>query len=157
MESANIARSAPARPGRERRAGSGYTGRSMPTVIAVMDDLLFLSRIREAARAAGVEVRTARRAEDAVLAARQGARLVLVDADSDRVPWARAVSALHADEALRGLAVVAFLSHVNAERARLARDAGATRVVARGAFVQELPALLAAAATPSPLTEEKNR
>jgi DNA-binding response OmpR family regulator len=58
----------------------------MPTVAAVVDDLLFLSRIREAARARGATVVTARTGDALLAAARDGARLVLVDADSERLP-----------------------------------------------------------------------
>jgi hypothetical protein len=43
---------------------------------------------------------------------------------------------------------VAFLSHVHAEGAEAARAAGCSRVLARSAFVQELPRLIAAAASP---------
>jgi CheY-like chemotaxis protein len=119
----------------------------MPHVIALVDDLMFLSRIREAARGAGAEVRTARGAADLLSAAREGARLVLVDADSSRLPWAEAVSALRGEGVpLATLPVVAFLSHVHADRAEAARSAGCTRVLARSAFVQELPQLVAAAA-----------
>jgi CheY-like chemotaxis protein len=128
----------------------------MPPVIALVDDLVFASRIREAARGAGFEVRSARRADDLLAAVREGGRLVLVDADSDRLPWRDAVAALRSDAAVSGVPVIAFLSHVNAERAQAAREAGATRVMARGAFVQELPALIAQLAAP-PHTEEKNR
>jgi hypothetical protein len=41
---------------------------------------------------------------------------------------------------------VGFFSHVHAERAQEAIAAGADRVLARGAFVRGLPALLAAGA-----------
>lgn len=130
----------------------------MPTVAALMDDLLFLSRIREAARATRVEVAAVRAAGPLLAAARAGAALVLVDADSGRVPWAEAVAALRADPdpAVGSLPVVAFVSHVNAERASAARTAGATRVLARGAFVQELPDLLAAVASPPGSGQEKS-
>jgi CheY-like chemotaxis protein len=121
----------------------------MPHVIALVDDLMFLSRIREAARGAGASILSARTRADLVAAARDGGRLVLVDADSARLPWAQAVSALRAEPALAGLPVLAFLSHVNAERAEAARAAGCTRVLARGAFVRELPQLVAAAAAPT--------
>jgi CheY-like chemotaxis protein len=121
----------------------------MPHVIALVDDLMFLSRIREAARGAGASILSARTGADLVAAARDGGRLVLVDADSARLPWAQAVSALRAEPALAGLPVLAFLSHVNAERAEAARAAGCTRVLARGAFVRELPQLVAAAAAPT--------
>jgi CheY-like chemotaxis protein len=126
----------------------------MPTVIALVEDLLFTSRIREAARGQAVEVRTLRRVDDVVAAVRAGAALLLVDADSDRLPWAEAIAAVRRDPATAAVPVVAFLSHVHAERAATARSEGASHVLARSAFVQALPRLLAtAAATPSP---EKN-
>jgi CheY-like chemotaxis protein len=125
----------------------------MSPVIALVEDLLFLSRIREAARGSGVSVTTARSAADLVGAARDGGRLVLVDADSGRLRWPEAVAALRAEPAFVSLPVVAFLSHVHADRAEAARAAGCSRVLARGAFVQELPRLLAAAAHPVNLEE----
>ncbi len=117
----------------------------MSRVLVLVDDLLFLSRIREAARGTGAQVRPVRGAADLVATARDGGRLVLVDADSSRLPWADAVGALRSDPSLAALPVVAFLSHVHAERADAARAAGCSRVLARGAFVQELPRLIAAA------------
>jgi CheY-like chemotaxis protein len=114
----------------------------MPTVIAFVDDLMFLSRIREAARPLDVELRAARRLPELLEAARAGAALVLVDLDSARLAAADALAALRADPALAQLPVVGFFSHVHAERARAAREAGCTRVLARGAFVQALPELL---------------
>jgi CheY-like chemotaxis protein len=118
----------------------------MPQLIALVDDLLFLSRIREAGRAAGIEVRSVRGASDLLAAARQQGRLVLVDADSERLPWQAALSALRAEPALSALPVIAFVSHVRADLAEAARTAGASRVLARSAFVKELPELVALAA-----------
>ena len=128
----------------------------MSHVIALVDDLLFLSRIREAARGVGVEVRTARDAVGLVDAVRAGGRLVLVDADTSRLPCEAAVRALRAAEG-DAVPVVAFVSHVHAGRADAAREAGCTRVLARGAFVQELPRLIAAAAASAPAPEETER
>lgn len=118
----------------------------MPELIALVDDLLFLSRIREAARAAGIEVRSVRGASDLLAAARQHGRLVLVDADSERLPWQAALAALRAEPTLGALPVIAFVSHVRADLAEAARAAGASRVLARSAFVKELPELVALAA-----------
>ena len=128
----------------------------MSRVIALVDDLLFLSRIREAARGSAVEVRAVRDASALAESVRDGGGLVLVDADSARLPWEAAVRALRAAEG-DDLPVVAFLSHVHAERAEAARAAGCTRVLARGAFVQELPRMLAAAAAAAPLPPETER
>jgi CheY-like chemotaxis protein len=124
----------------------------MPRVVAFVEDLLFASRIREAARRVGVEVQGVRRPEDVAVALGAGAPLVLVDADSDRLPWRQAIAAARSDPAFSSVPVVAFFSHVNGERAEAARSAGASRVLTRSTFVQELPRLLAAAALPS---EEK--
>jgi CheY-like chemotaxis protein len=117
----------------------------MPTVIALVDEMLFLSRILEAARGAGVELRAVRAADELLAAARAGAALVIVDADSGRIPWQAALAALRAEPLLSAIPVVAFYSHVHDDRAALARSAGATRVLARGAFVRELKHLLGAA------------
>jgi len=129
----------------------------MSHVIALVDDLMFLSRIREAARGCGAVVRTARAAGDLVAGAREGAHLVLVDADSARLPWADAVRALRSEPPFAALPVVAFVSHVHPERAEAARAAGCSRVLARGAFVQELPRLLAATTATVHAPEENER
>jgi hypothetical protein len=77
-----------------------------------------------------------------------------VDADSDRLPWREAIAAARSDAALSDVPVVAFFSHVHAERAAAARESGASLVLPRSAFVQQLPGLLAGAAAPS---EENTR
>ncbi|MGE5127045.1 MAG: hypothetical protein ACM3PV_12200 [Betaproteobacteria bacterium] len=120
----------------------------MRPVIALVEDLLFASRVREAARSAGVDVRTVRGAQDVAAAVRDGTPLVLVDADSDRLPWRDAIAAARPAPGRPAVPVVAFVSHVHADRARDAQAAGASRVLARSAFVRELPRLLAAAAAP---------
>jgi CheY-like chemotaxis protein len=121
----------------------------MPQLIALVDDLMFLSRIREAGRAAGIEVRAVRGAKDLLDAARNDGRLVLVDADSERLPWKAAVAALRAEPGTAPLPVIAFVSHVRVDLAEAARAAGATRVLARSAFVKELPELVTLAAHPT--------
>jgi CheY-like chemotaxis protein len=117
----------------------------MATVVALVDDLMFLSRIREAAKGRGLEVKSARTAADAVAGARAGARLVIMDLDSPRLPVAAALAELRGDPSLTGLPVVGFFSHVEAQRGRDAAAAGCTTVLPRSAFVQKLDALLAAA------------
>lgn len=121
----------------------------MSPVVALVDDLMFLSRIREAARGQGLEVRAVRRIPDLLEACRGGARLLLMDLDSPRLPVMEALSTVCADPAFSALEVVGFFSHVHAERGRQARAAGCRQVLPRSSFVDELPALLAsAAATP---------
>jgi DNA-binding NarL/FixJ family response regulator len=112
------------------------------SVVAVVDDLMFLSRIREAAKRQGVAVRTARTAADATAACREGATRVIVDLDTPRLPVLEIVSAIAADPALSGVDVVGFYSHVETERARAAQAAGCRTVLPRSAFVRQLDDLL---------------
>jgi CheY-like chemotaxis protein len=82
-----------------------------------------------------------------LVSAAAGASLVLVDADDHRLPWVEALAGLREEPAFASLPVVAFVSHAHAEGIERARAAGASRVLARSAFVKELPQLVAAAVT----------
>jgi DNA-binding NarL/FixJ family response regulator len=116
-------------------------------IVAFVDDLMLLSRVREAARALDVEVRGMRLVPDLLEACRHSPRVVLIDLDSARLPSEEALTALKSDAELRGIPVVGFFSHVHPERARVARELGCARVLPRSAFVEELPSLLKAAPT----------
>jgi CheY-like chemotaxis protein len=123
---------------------------AMAGVVALVSDLMFGSRIREAAARLELQVRSARDPEALLLACRAEApALVLADLDDARVQPLQAIRSLRQDPELRALTVIGFVSHVDAERAAAAQAAGCTRVLSRGAFVQELPRLLEAARTPS--------
>jgi CheY-like chemotaxis protein len=115
---------------------------SPAAVVALVDDLMFVSRIREAARARGTLVRTVRSTADVLSACRAGARLVIVDLDTPRLPVLEAVAAVAADPALAAIQLIGFYSHVETERAREAGAAGCRTVMPRSAFVRQLGALL---------------
>ena len=117
----------------------------MAAVLAFMDDLLFLSRVKEAARAQGLELQALRTVESLLAACRQAApRLVLFDLYSPRLPCLDALRALRASPELAAIPLLGFFAHVHGERAQAAQEAGCTRVLTRGQFVNELPSLLAA-------------
>ncbi|HZU12603.1 MAG TPA: hypothetical protein VFB58_07160 [Chloroflexota bacterium] len=108
----------------------------MPAVIAVVTDLIFQSRIAAVARHTGADVRYVTSLDE--LPDDEGPRLALVDLDAG-------VDVLQAIRALAAQApVVAFGPHLDTERRKAARAAGATRVLAKSKFVQELPTLLSA-------------
>jgi CheY-like chemotaxis protein len=69
---------------------------------------------------------------------------VLADLDSPRIGAVEAIRTLRADPAGASIPVIGFFSHVHAARAQDALAAGATRVLARSAFVKELPDIAAA-------------
>ena len=115
-------------------------------VVLLVQDLMFRSRIGEAARAAGVAVHAAPRGRLVDTCRQSGARLVIADLDDRGRDALPELAALRAEPSLAGVHVVGFLSHVDAGRATAAREAGLERVMARSAFVKELPALLATVA-----------
>jgi len=108
--------------------------RTAPTVAALVPDLLFAARIRGAAAGA----RTAQTVDRLVELVGPETRLVLVD-----------LQAPGATEAIRLLReredpprIVAYGPHVDGAALRAARQAGADRVMARGAFVKELATIV---------------
>lgn len=112
-------------------------------VIVAVDDLMFASRISSAAKALGVEIAFARSPEAIVEAVRTKApRLVILDLNSMKVRPLEAVAALRADPALASVPTVGFVSHVQTDLIDQARQAGVGQVMARSAFVMQLPQLL---------------
>jgi CheY-like chemotaxis protein len=115
-----------------------------PPVLAVVDDLMLSSRVSTAAKGAGVEVKFTR-SVDAVLAAARATpppALVILDLNSARTKPLEIIAALKADPSLAGIPTVGFVSHVDTTTIEAARRAGVDRVLARSAFVEQLPQLL---------------
>jgi CheY-like chemotaxis protein len=119
----------------------------MKRVIALVDDLMFLSRIREAARRQDLELAAVRTVADLLAACAEPPRLVIVDLDRGRPPAAEALAALRAQPALASVPVVGFFSHVHAERGRQAREQGCV-AMPRSLFVETLDATLASPPSP---------
>jgi hypothetical protein len=97
-------------------------------------DLIIASRVTATARALGVELKVIR--DETKLAEQFGKRLI-VDLNQ-----AGALEAAIAWKAQRGGHVTGFVSHVDAETIRRARDAGIDQVLPRSRFVAELESIL---------------
>lgn len=112
-------------------------------VFVAVDDLMFSSRISTTAKAVGAGIRFTRSPEAVVAAAREAVpSLVILDLNSGRVRPLEIVAALSADPALRTVPTLGFVSHVDSATIDAARQAGVGRVLARSAFVEQLPELL---------------
>lgn len=115
----------------------------MTTVVAAVDDFFFASKLREAARQVGVELTFAADLDAVVeAAAASGTRLVILDLNGDNYSRLDAVRALKADPRTRSALTVGYLSHVMTDLKKAAEGSGCDRVMARSAFVKELPRLL---------------
>lgn len=119
--------------------------------IAYVTDLIFRTKITSTAASLGADVVVAGSAEMLQAALSAGRpRLVIVDLDA-------AGDVMEAIRCARATApaaqLLAYASHVQADRMAAARAAGAQEVLARSAFVQRLPAMLEAT-RPAPDTAE---
>lgn len=113
-------------------------------VLALVADLIFAARIRGTAEAVGTPVVTLSSPDELFeRAAAAPPPLILVDLDSRAGRPAALVTRLKEDPRTSGVRLVAFVSHVREEAIAEARAAGADRVMAKGAFVRELSAILA--------------
>jgi DNA-binding NarL/FixJ family response regulator len=115
-------------------------------ILAAVDDLLFSSKIRGAARQAGVEVRFAR-TPGTVLdeIRRHRPALVILDLDAARLEPIAVLDALRGEPPPERPRTVGFVSHVQAEVIEAARAAGLGAALARSAFVAALPQIVAGA------------
>jgi PleD family two-component response regulator len=115
-------------------------------VLAVVDDLMFTSKIRAAANGTGVPVAFARSSSAALAEMKKSApTLVIFDLDNPRTDPIGTVAAMKADQTLASIPTVGFVSHVHADLIDRARQAGVSDVLARSAFTAQLPEILARA------------
>jgi len=109
-------------------------------VVYMISDMLFSSKLREAAKATGVSVQAARDAAGWAAAARE-AKLAIVDL---RMPAAlAALEALSAAMPPQSLRTVGFIDHERTDVMDEARAKGCADVMAKGQFANALPKLLA--------------
>ena len=115
------------------------------TVISVVDDMFFASKIRAVAEAAGVELSFPRSVEAVVSKARETKPgLIVVDLHNQRIDPFELARTLKSDEDLRGIRLLGFFSHVQTELQRNAVAAGFDQVIPRSVFARDLAQLLTA-------------
>jgi CheY-like chemotaxis protein len=114
------------------------------SVIAIVDDLFFASKIRGTAEELGVRARFARSIEAMIEAARREApALIICDLHSEKVDPIELAKQLKKDEQLRSIPLLGFFSHVQTELQRQAEEAGFDEVIPRSVFSKYLGEILA--------------
>jgi PleD family two-component response regulator len=112
-------------------------------ILAVLDDLMFTSKIKTAAGQLGVTVAFARSADAAMTAMRATApSLVILDLNNARTTPLAIVAAMQQDPALAVIPTVGYASHVQTDVIDAAHRAGVSQVLARSAFTQQLAEIL---------------
>src|SRR5688572_19152594 len=111
-------------------------------VLIVISDLIFRSKIDDAARRAGVPLRVAKNVEQ--LERHVGNAIpavVLIDLEMEGLDTQAMLGRLRATPAAVNVPVIGFAGHTNVEVIHAARAEG-VQVMARSAFVAQLPAMM---------------
>ena len=112
-------------------------------ILAVLDDLMFSSKIKTAANQLGVALTFARSTEGALAAMRKDApSLVIFDLNNGRLNPLGIVAAMKADASLAAIPTLGYASHVQTDVINAARHAGVGEVLARSAFAMQLGDIL---------------
>jgi DNA-binding NarL/FixJ family response regulator len=111
-------------------------------IVAVVDDLLFLSKIRQTAKLLGIVVESAQPADLPQLAIEKVPKALIIDLNHRSGRTLEVLHTLKSDLKTKDLPVIGFVSHIQSTLIDAARVAGCDFVLARSAFVRELPSLL---------------
>ncbi len=111
-------------------------------ILAMVDDLLFLSRIQETAKHLGVVVKAAQPEGLPELAVEAAPTALIIDLNHRSGKALEILRALKGEAKTENIPAVGFVSHVQNELIVAAREAGCNLVLARSAFAGQLPSLL---------------
>ena len=113
-------------------------------ILALVDDLMFRSKIKSAAQQAGVAVTFAGSRDGALSAMRANTpALVIFDLNNMRGDPLGTLAEMKKDAALTAIPTVGYVSHVDVSTIEAARTAGVDEVLARSAFTVRLAELVA--------------
>lgn len=109
-------------------------------ILAAVEDLMFRSRIAEAAAASGIEAKFPRSPKKLMESLRsERPDLLILDLHSERFDAVSILNELRADEELRSIETVGYVPHTRKDLIVAAREAGCRRILARSAFFGGLP------------------
>jgi CheY-like chemotaxis protein len=110
--------------------------------VAVLSDLMFMVKIQEAAKQAGMTVAFVKSRADALAQAKLNPAVMILDLNGTSLDPLELIGALKADPATSQLSLVGYVSHVQVDLKQAAQQKGCDVVIARSAFSQNLPAIL---------------
>jgi CheY-like chemotaxis protein len=113
------------------------------SIVAIVDDMFFASKIRATAEALDIEIIFPRTKQAAVEKARIGKPdLIIVDLHNQRFDPIEFATELKVDTDLQTIPLLGFFSHVEVELQRKATAAGFDNVIPRSMFARDLAAIL---------------
>ena len=114
------------------------------TIIAIVDDLFFASKIRGTGEQVGARIQFVKSIPAAIEKARDNPpALIIADLNASCCDPVELARALKGDDSLSGVPLLGFFSHVQTELQQAATAAGYDRVMPRSAFTKNLAEILA--------------
>lgn len=107
-------------------------------VLVVIEDLFFTVKINESVKHAGLTPEFVRTEVDALERAKLQPVAIVIDLNCAGIDPVRLIGQLKALPELKGISLLAFVSHVQAELKQKAQEAGCDMVLARSAFSKNM-------------------
>ena len=108
-------------------------------ILAVVSDLFFSVKLTEAAKRAGLALEFVKDANEVMDKAQSRPSLIIFDLNYEAVGPLALIGKLKGSADTRGISLIGYLSHVQAELKMQAQEAGCDMVLARSAFSQNMP------------------
>ncbi len=108
-------------------------------VLAVVSDLFFSVKLTEAAKRAGLALEFVKESKDVLEKAKDKPSLIIFDLNFESAQALNLIGKLKGSAATKGISLIGYLSHVQAELKQQAQEAGCDMVLARSAFSQNMP------------------
>ncbi|MES1260811.1 MAG: response regulator [Acidobacteriota bacterium] len=112
-------------------------------ILAIMADLMFSVKIIDEAKKLGLKVQFVKDEATAFAQFKQRPELVIFDLNYAAANPLGLLRGMHGDPETSRIETVGFISHVQVDLRKEAQDAGCGEVIARSAFAQKLPGILA--------------
>ncbi len=113
------------------------------TILAVLDDIFFASKIRGAGEQVGAQIQFVKSIDAAIDKARdETPALVIVDLNAGCCDAMELARTFKGDDNLKAIPLLGFFSHVQTELQQAALAAGFDQVIPRSAFTKNLAAVL---------------
>jgi len=108
-------------------------------ILAVVSDLFFSVKLTEAAKRAGIALEFVKDSKEILEKAKDRPSLIIFDLNFEAANPLKVIAKLKEDAETKGISLIGYLSHVQAELKQQAQGAGCDMVLARSAFSQNMP------------------
>jgi PleD family two-component response regulator len=107
-------------------------------VLAVVTDLFFSVKLSEAAKRNGLALEFVTETKDVLEKAKTKPSLIVFDLNFEAANPIQLISKLKGNADTKGISLIGYLSHIQAELKQQAQEAGCDMVLARSAFSQNM-------------------